>query len=96
MQQLILFDLFLEGKISNILVDILLCPLFNKLNFSLGNNGVKCSNGTLSLAIAGSLPFILFTLIKGKYFSPDLGGRTVPIIVSPVFNPNNFICECET
>ena len=33
----------------------------------------------------------LFTLISGKYFSPDFGGRTFPSTVSPVFNPNNFI-----
>ena len=45
----------------------------------------------LSLTMFGCLPFIFSTLISGKYFSPDFGGRTFPSTVSPVFNPNNFI-----
>ena len=31
------------------------------------------------------------TLINGKYFSPTFGGLTLPLTVSPVFNPNNLI-----
>ena len=38
----------------------------------------------------GFKPLILETLIKGKYFSPSLGGLTLPLTVSPVFNPNNY------
>ena len=46
------------------------------LNFSLGNSGVKCSNDTLSLTTFGLNPLIFDTLIRGKYFSPSLGGLT--------------------
>ena len=60
------------------------------LNFSSGNKGVKCSNETLSLTILGLNPLISETLIKGKYFSPSLGGLTCPKTVSPVFNQNNL------
>lgn len=67
-----------------------------KLNFSLGNKGVRCSNETRSRTTCGSSPFILLTLINGKYFSPSFGGRTAPNTVSPVFNPNKRICDCET
>ena len=65
------------------------------LNFSFGNIGVKCSKETLSRTTCGSCPFIFKTLTKGKNFSPSFGGRTTPLTVSPVFKPNNLICEVE-
>ena len=83
------------AKRSIILVDIVLCLSAN-LNFSWGNNGVKCSKATLSLTTWGSSPFILLTLIKGKYFSPSFGGRTCPKTVSPVLSPKSLICDCDT
>jgi len=39
---------------------------------------------------------MLSTLSSAKYFSPSFGGRTDPYTVSPVFNPNSFICEGVT
>ena len=36
------------------------------------------------------------TLIRAKYFSPFLGGRTMPEIVSPVRSWNFRIWEGET
>ena len=83
-----------ENK-SIILVDIEACRSAN-LKRSSGNSGVKCSKETLSRTIFGSIPFILFTLISGKYFSPSLGGLTFPKTVSPVFKPKSRICDCDT
>ena len=54
------------------------------LNFSSGNNGVKCSNETRSLTTSGPRPFIFYTLIKGKYYSPSFGGLPLTNTVSPV------------
>ena len=65
-------------------IDSLLWPV--NLNFSDGNNGVRDSNGTLSLIYSGSLPFIFSTSTKGKYLSPYLGGLTIPLIVSRNYN----------
>ena len=39
----------------------------------------------------GWRPLIESTFTKGKNFSPSLGGRIDPLIVSPVLTPNNFI-----
>ena len=83
-----------ENK-SITLVEIVLF-LSERLNFSFGNNGVRCSKDTRSLTIFGSSPFILFTWINGKYFSPSFGGLTFPSTVSPFFKPNNLICDWET
>ena len=83
-----------ENK-SIILVEIVDC-LSAILNFSWGKSGVKCSNATRSLTTCGFWPFILLTLIKGKYFSPSLGGLTWPNTVSPVLSPNNLIWDCDT
>ena len=52
---------------------------------------LNARNDTRSLTTFGFNPLIFETLIKGKYFSPSLGGRTFPFTVSPVFSPNNFI-----
>ena len=54
-------------------------------------NGVRCSKETRSLTMFGFKPLIFETRIKGKYFSPSFGGLTLPLTVSPVFNPNNLI-----
>src|SRR5690554_263337 len=82
-------------KRSIILVESVLC--FSAiLNFSSGKRGVKCSKDTRSRTTLGFNPLILFTLIKGKYFSPSFGGRTSPETVSPVLSPNNLICDCDT
>src|SRR5690606_39761568 len=83
-----------ENK-SMILVDMVLC-FSAMLNFSCGNKGVRCSKDTRSLTTSGLCPLILLTLIKGKYFSPSFGGRTLPKTVSPVFNPNKRFCDCDT
>ena len=72
-----------------------LCPLV-KLNFLSGNNGFKWSKGTRSRTSLGLRPFIMFTFTNGKNFSPSLGGRIGPSTTSPVFSPNNLICDCET
>ena len=71
---------------STILVDkfvVLGSP--HRVNFSSGNNGVRCSNDILSRTSAGSRPFILSMLVSGKYFSPSCGGRTLQSTTSPVF-----------
>ena len=43
------------------------------------------------LTMLGFNPLISTTRINGKYFSPSLGGRTLPFTVSPVLSPNNLI-----
>ena len=82
-----------ENKSITLVESVLDFPA--KLNFSSGNKGVKCSKATRSLTIFGLNPFIFETRISGKYFSPSFGGRTTPLTVSPVFKPNNFICDCD-
>ena len=78
-----------ENKsITLVEIDSWLCPV--KLNFSDGNKGVKDSKGTLSLMYSGSLPLILSTSTNGKYLSPNLGGLTIPFMVSPVLSPKNL------
>ena len=67
-----------------------------KLSFSSGNKGVKYLNGILSLTCSGVLPLISETSISAKYFSFSFGGLILPKIVSPVFKPNNLICEGDT
>ena len=44
-------------------------------------------------ATVAQFVLIASTLISGKYFSPIFGGRIAPLTVSPVFKPNNFICD---
>ena len=63
-----------------------------RLNFTSGKRGVRCSNGTRSRTYSGERPLIWATLISGKYFSPSFGGRIAPLTVSPVFRPNSFTC----
>ena len=38
----------------------------------------------------------LIAFSNAKYFSPSFGGLTAPNTVSPVFRPNNLICEGDT
>ena len=63
-----------------------------RLNFSSGKSGVRCSNDTLSRTSDGLRPLILFTVLRAKYFSFSCGGRTWQSTTSPVFSPYFFIC----
>ena len=71
-------------------------PPLQSLNFSSGKRGVRWSKGTRSRTNAASRPSILDTFTNGKYFSPSLGGRMIPSTTSPVFRPNNLICDWDT
>ena len=66
-----------------------------RLNLSLGNNGVKCSNEGRSLTSSGSCPLIFVMRTNGKCCSFPFGGRTIPFMVSPFLSPNKRICDCE-
>jgi len=85
----------IENKIDKYGFDISALA-FCQFKLLLENNGVKCSKARDHELICGSIPLILFTLLKGKYFSPFLGGLTLPNTVSPVIKPKKSICGLVT
>ena len=62
------------------------------LNFSSGNSGVRCSNGTRSRIKSSERPFTRNTSVRMKYLSFSRGGRTPASTTSPVLSPYCFIC----
>ncbi len=55
--------------------------------------GVRASNHMRSRVLPVASKLMASTLMSAKYFSPSLGGRTWPEIVSPVRSPNFLICD---
>src|SRR5580765_266182 len=63
---------------------------------SCGYSGVRLSNRILLRASSGDSKLTASILTRAKYFSPSCGGRTWPLMVSPVFRSNLRIWEGET
>jgi len=63
---------------------------------SCGYKGVRLSNRILLRASSGDSKLTASILTSAKYFSPSWGGRTCPLMVSPVFKSNLRICEGDT
>ena len=63
---------------------------------SCGYSGVKLSKRILLRASSGDSKLTASILTSAKYFSPSCGGRTCPLMVSPVLRSNLRICDGET
>ncbi len=73
--------------------------LSSNFTFSKGYRGVRLSKYTFLLSekiTSGWVKLMASILISAKYFSPSLGGRTIPDMVSPVLSWNFRIWEGET
>ena len=60
---------------------------------SCGYSGVRLSNRILLRASSGDSKLTASILTSAKYFSPSCGGRTWPLMVSPVLRSNLRICD---
>ena len=59
-------------------------------------SGVRLSNRILLRVSSGDSKLIASIFTSAKYFSPSCGGRTLPLMVSPVFRSNLRICDGDT
>ena len=57
---------------------------------------MRLSKRILLRVSSGDSKLMASILTSAKYFSPSCGGRTLPLMVSPVLRSNLRICEGET
>ena len=71
---------------------------FSSTMWSLGKMGVRDSKMRRFawFCCSGSSRLMLVTRVRPWCRSPSLGGRTVPVTVSPVFRLDRRICDCPT
>ena len=79
------------GHIKSIILIEYSSGVVSSLILSLGYIGIKSSNFTLLYAFSGASPLTSPTYIRAGNFSPSLGNRAIPLILSPLSNLNLLI-----
>src|SRR5438093_935777 len=79
---------FPRGVSRSITRELTLSRVVSSFSRSCGYSGVKLSKRILLRASSGDSKLTASILTRAKYFSPSCGGRTWPLIVSPVFKSN--------